>query len=92
MLRVAMSKISEFSGLRIYVYPREHGTPHIHIFYGGHQAFSIDIVGNRMAGENKLTKPLNKMLTKWRRLRRQELLGAWAAMMEGRTPPMVPPP
>ena len=39
-----MPKISEFFGISIYIYYREHSPPHFHAFYAGSQA-SVSIQG-----------------------------------------------
>lgn len=60
-----MPSISEFYGIKIYMYwndNEQHNTPHIHAFYAEFQA-SIDLNGNLLSG--KFPKTAKKLTKKW---------------------------
>lgn len=60
-----MPSISEFYGIKIYMYwddNEQHNTPHIHVFYAEFQA-SINLNGNILSGKLPITA--KKLTKKW---------------------------
>ena len=70
-----MPKVSEFFGISIYVYYREHGPPHFHALYAGDEvAVSIEqlaVVTGRI-GPRALG-----LVMEWAALHQDELRGVW---------------
>lgn len=70
-----MPKISEFFGIAIYIYYREHQPPHFHAIYAGQEAsISIDSL-SVMAGS--LPPRAMGLVVEWASLRREELKRDW---------------
>lgn len=70
-----MPKISEFFGIAIYMYYREHGPPHFHARYGGQEALiSIDELS---VLEGELTPRARGLVTEWASLHQEELKRNW---------------
>ncbi len=71
-----MPRVSEFFGIVVCVYFKDHNPPHFHAFYAGREV-EIEIDTTRvMAGG--LSPRAMGMVMEWGLLRRQELLRAWA--------------
>jgi hypothetical protein len=75
-----LPKVSEFFGIAIYVYWREHGPPHFHAVYGEHEA-SIAI-GNLAVVSGYLPPRALGLVLEWASLRQRELKEAWADAAE----------
>jgi hypothetical protein len=59
----SVPKISEFFGISIYVYYRDHGPPHFHTLYGGDEVLvSIDDLS---VLEGKLSPRAMGLVTEW---------------------------
>ena len=70
-----MPRISEFHGIAIYMYYREHGPPHFHAIYGGNQVvIRISPFGIL---DGRLPRRALALVREWTRLHRQELLRDW---------------
>ena len=70
-----MPKISEFFGISIYMYYREHQPPHFHAIYGDSEAlFSIETL-SAIAG--KLSPRAMGLVIEWATIHQQELGEAW---------------
>jgi hypothetical protein len=72
-----MPSISEFYGIKIYMYRKDnerHFTPHIHAFYAEFQA-AIDFDGKILGG--KIPKTAHKLIRKWLLENRSSLNYAW---------------
>ena len=71
-----MPKISEFLGIIIYMYYREHNPPHFHAFYGEREA-SIAINPPSLI-EGSLPPRVLGLVIEWATLHKQELQEDWA--------------
>lgn len=70
-----MPKVSEFFGIAIYLYYREHPPPHFHAVYGGAEALiSIDDLS---VLEGDLKARALGLVIEWARLHQDELRDAW---------------
>jgi hypothetical protein len=70
-----LPKISEFFGISIYVYYRDHGPPHFHALYGGDEVLvSIDDLSIL---EGKLSPRAMGLITEWATLHQKELQAVW---------------
>ena len=70
-----MPKISEFFGIAIYIYYREHMPPHFHAIYSGNEA-QISIEGlNAIVGS--LPSRVLGLVVEWASMHKQELLHVW---------------
>lgn len=82
-----MPSISEFYGIKIYMYHKDnerHFTPHVHVFYAEYQA-SVDFSGQIIAGE--LPTTAFKLTKKWILENKRDLEYAWKiAMTNGPLP------
>jgi len=71
-----MPKISEFFGIAIYMFHREHLPPHFHATYGGEEALiSIEDL-TLLSG--KLPPRVMGMVIEWGSLHQTELKRVWA--------------
>jgi len=70
-----MPKVSEFLGISIYVYWRDHAPPHFHAVYGDHQAI-VGIVELRLLGGALPPRPLG-LVMEWATRHQPELLRVW---------------
>lgn len=74
-----MPKLSEFFGISIYMYYREHQPPHFHAIYGDDEALvSIETL-SLIAG--KLSPRVTGLVVEWASMHRGELLEAWSLAM-----------
>ncbi len=71
-----MPRISEFYGIVIYMYYRDHGVPHFHALYAGQEAV-ISIRSLRVL-EGRLPPRALALVRTWGKLRRDELERDWA--------------
>ncbi len=86
-----MPTISMFYGIiiRMYYAPKEHNTPHIHVYYQDDKAI-IDI--NRVElTEGKLPKTKLRIVLAWVELRKEELLADWDLAQNGELPFKIDP-
>ena len=70
-----MPKISEFYGISIYIYYRDHGPPHFHATYAGRRV-SVCIEDLTVL-EGRTTPRALRLIRAWARTRRTELLAVW---------------
>ena len=77
-----MPRISEFYGIVIYMYWRDHEQPHFHADYGEHSAKVLIATGTMMRG--KLPVRVTRLVREWTRMHRRELLEDWQLAREGR--------
>jgi hypothetical protein len=68
-------RISEFYGIAIYMYFRDHGVPHFHAIYGGQEAV-LSIRSLRVL-EGRLPQRALGLVRSWARLHRDELERDW---------------
>jgi len=87
---VGMPKVSEFFGIVVYIYWRDHGPPHFHAVYGEYEV-SISITDLTILN-GRLPPRVLGLVSEWATLRRGELMDAWrrAANLEppGRIDPL----
>lgn len=70
-----MPKVSEFFGIAIYVYWREHEPPHFHARYGG-RSVSIEIDGLSVLAGTLPPRALG-LVMEWAALHQSELRRVW---------------
>lgn len=71
-----MPKISEFFGIAIYMYYREHQPPHFHAIYGDEEALvGIDSLA---VVEGRLSPRAMGLVIEWASMHRDELREAWS--------------
>ncbi|MFQ5734148.1 MAG: DUF4160 domain-containing protein [Planctomycetaceae bacterium] len=70
-----MPRISEFYGIAVYMYYRDHAPPHFHAIYGEHEA-EIEIATlDILAGS--LPRRAKSLVTDWAQQHQQELQQNW---------------
>jgi len=74
-----LPKISEFFGIAIYIYYREHMRPHFHAIYGG-QEVSVAI-DDLSVLSGRLTPRAMGLVVEWASLHQEELRHVWAQAM-----------
>ena len=72
---VVMPKISEFFGIAIYVYWRDHGPPHFHAVYAGEEV-AITIEDVRVLS-GRLPPRATGLVIEWATLHQEELRKIW---------------
>ncbi len=72
----AMPRISEFYGIAVYIYYRDHNPPHFHAIYGDSEAIVEIRTGAILEG--KLPRRAAKLVGEWSELHRDALLADWA--------------
>lgn len=83
-----MPRISEFYGIAIYMYYRDHAPPHFHAIYGEHEA-TVNI--NTLEIEDgSLPRNARKLVMEWAGLHQQALIDNWA--LATAADPLVPIP
>lgn len=70
-----MPRLSEFYGIAIYMYFRDHAPPHFHAIYGGAEALVEIESGTALRGG--LPKRAQALVDEWRDLHRDELMANW---------------
>jgi len=73
--RPDLPKISEFFGIVIYVYWRDHGPPHFHAIYGDDEVL-ISIEGLSIL-EGKVSPRVMGLVVEWAALHQDELRQVW---------------
>jgi hypothetical protein len=82
-------RISEFSGVIVYMYVPDHPPPHCHVRYGGEWA-KVSLTGKVIKG--RLPRLVLSRVRRWIMEYRDELVRNWERAEEGRAPKEVPPP
>jgi hypothetical protein len=75
-----MPELSRFLGIVIGMFYREHGVPHFHAVYGGHE-ISVEVETGRIHGQ--FPPRALKLVIEWRDLHKAELLENWALARAG---------
>jgi hypothetical protein len=75
-------RISEFYGIVIYMYFRDHGAPHFHALYAGEEAV-MSVQGLRVL-EGHLPRRALGLVRIWGRQHREELERNWSLARAGR--------
>jgi len=70
-----MPRISEFYGIAIYMYYRDHAPPHFHAIYAEHDAAVAIATGEIVEGE--LPRRARVLVEEWTSMHRNELLRNW---------------
>ncbi len=81
-----MPRLSQFYGIAIYMYYRDHAPPHCHAFYGEHEALYDIASGICLNGH--LPRRARALVDEWITLRRAELMHDWALAQAGQ--PLLP--
>ncbi|MBN1772833.1 MAG: DUF4160 domain-containing protein [Deltaproteobacteria bacterium] len=84
-----MPRVSEFFGIAIYLYYRQHEPPHFHAHYGGEQA-EIGIEDNSVL-RGRLSPRAMGLVTEWATLHREDLRRAWDQTRSHRPPDPIEP-
>ncbi len=86
-----MPTISMFYGIliRMYMGAKEHNPPHIHVYYGEHNAIFSIVEGNVVDGE--LPQRQRRLVEAWIEIHRDELLADWQLAMSGDAPYPIDP-
>lgn len=70
-----MPRISQFYGIALYMYYRDHAPPHFHAIYGDFEA-EIEIASARIM-EGKLPRRARSLVEEWAEVRREALQRNW---------------
>jgi hypothetical protein len=70
-----MPRISQFYGIAVYMYYRDHAPPHFHAIYAEYEA-EIEIATASVL-EGKLPRKAGNLVTEWAREHREELQRNW---------------
>ena len=70
-----MPKISEFFGISIYMYWREHGPPHFHAVYGSREV--VIGIEDLVVLEGTLPPRVRGIVVEWAMLHQDELRHVW---------------
>jgi Domain of unknown function (DUF4160) len=70
-----MPRVSEFFGIVIWMYYRDHQPPHFHATYGGDEA--LIVIGTGDLYEGQLSRRALRLVQEWEELHRTELLANW---------------
>jgi len=83
--------ISIFFGIiiRMYYAPKEHGPPHIHVYYQDMVAV-INIAGCEIT-KGKLPVKQKRLVSAWIEIHRDELLADWKLCQNGKRPFKIQP-
>jgi len=75
-----MPVLSRFRGISIYIYAREHGTPHLHAKYQNEEVV-LNLEGDILDG--KLPKKQLRLVQAWAVMRSDEILKKWKMLQQG---------
>ena len=70
-----MPRLSEFYGIVVYMYWRDHNPPHFHAIYGDEEALVKIADGTFFAGS--LPRTAARLVAEWTELHRDELTANW---------------
>jgi hypothetical protein len=84
-----MPRISQFYGIAIYMYYRDHAPPHFHAIYAEHEA-EIEIATATVV-EGHLPRRARTFVTEWAAAYRDELQRNWELARAGQPLNPVPP-
>ena len=70
-----MPRVSEFYGIAIYLYYRDHGAPHFHAVYAGQEA--VLAIDSLRLLEGRLPRRALALVRTWGKLHREELERDW---------------
>ena len=84
-----MPRVSEFFGISIYIYFRDHPPPHFHARYAGSEA--LVTIKDLSILEGALTPRALGLVMEWASLHQNELLAAWTRAQEHEAPGTIDP-
>jgi len=84
-----MPKVSEFFGISIYLYYRDHKPPHFHALYGGQEVLIAIETLAVLAGE--LPPRAMGLVMEWAQMHRAELARDWAQAQAHQPLDSIPP-
>jgi len=70
-----MPKISEFFGIAIYIYYRDHAPPHFHAIYGGEEA--LVAIEDLSVLQGRIPPRALGLVTEWASMHQEELMRVW---------------
>ncbi len=70
-----MPRLSQFYGIVVYMYWRDHNPPNFHAIYGGDEALVVIADGSLLAGS--LPRTAARLVREWTALHRDELVENW---------------
>ena len=76
-----MPRISQFYGIVVYMYYRDHAPPHFHAIYAEYEA-EVEIATATIL-EGKLPRKAQALVTEWAEVHRQELQHNWDLARNG---------
>jgi hypothetical protein len=85
----AMPRISQFYGIAVYLYYRDHAPPHFHAIYAEHEAEVMIDTGAIMEG--KLPRNARGLVAEWTELHRELLLRNWDLARAGQPLEQIEP-
>jgi hypothetical protein len=83
------AKVSEFFGVSVYIYFRDHPPPHFHARYGGAEA--IVAIETGLVLEGRLPPRVLGLLTEWASLHREAPFRAWRRARQHRPAGTIDP-
>ncbi len=84
-----MPKVSQFFGIAIYVYYREHGPPHFHAIYGEHEAALV--IDTLAVQSGRLPPRVMGLVAEWASIHQDELRRVWAQAVAHQPLDQIPP-
>jgi hypothetical protein len=75
-----MPRVSEFFGIVIWMYYRDHQPPHFHAKYGNDEA--LILIGSGEVYEGKVSRRALRLVQEWEELHRAELERNWELARE----------
>ena len=85
-----MPELSRFFGLIIKIQFKDHGPPHIHVWYGGRNRATVRISDGTLL-HGRLPRPQLLFVGAWVYLYHEELLDAWERASHHLDPGRIPP-
>lgn len=82
-------KLSEFFGIQIFIYGREHGVPHFHAKYQGGEI--VIAIGSLAVIEGSIQGRAFGLVMEWAAMHNAALLAAWNALQSGNSPEKIAP-
>ncbi len=84
-----MPRLSEFYGIVVYMYWKDHNPPHFHAIYGDDEALVKIADGAMLAGS--LPRTAARLVTEWTQLYHDDLMANWErAQVPGPLLPVQP--
>ena len=84
-----MPRISQFHGIAVYMYYRDHAPPHFHAIHGEHEA--IVEIGTAAILQGKLARKARARVQEWTVAHREQLERNWRLAQAGQPLEQVAP-